>query len=266
LMGIFEYLLSKVGDPWKLVFACLNPFDWIFLCIGLCLKTVAMTYTKFGLIAATVGGRPFCEAAPKAFSVLQTHLGEAVVVDYVGKRVMGWCTYVIAVGIGLAAWKWADDTQGYIGFSASYFGVVGLFFFVVLYAWIISYPFLGIAVVILTEGALSDHNDNPQARMVLNSVFVSVFVGCVSHFLLDFLTSIVVTAMDVSLFCYAVEQSCGTAQPERFDELYGSIKGSLVVGTPLLCDAVVQGFVQVQLDKDDKQGDTSDESSSSTSL
>jgi len=228
VIGILEYLLSRVSSPCNIILGILNPLEWIFVCIGLCLKTVAMTYTKFGVIAMAHGGRPFCETAPKAFQVLRAHLGDAVVTDYVGKRVMAWCTYAVALAVAFRTWEWGDHVQE-IAVEIPTHTFIAI---MALYAWLISYPFVGlIFVIFLEQGIGGIAEPGSDVRKGMNSIFASVFMGCISYFLLNFLSGVVVSAMDAVLFCFAVEESLGQKQAERFDKLYGSIKETFAVGT-----------------------------------
>jgi len=234
VIGILEYLLSRVSSPCNIILGILNPLEWIFVCIGLCLKTVAMTYTKFGVIAMAHGGRPFCETAPKAFQVLRAHLGDAVVTDYVGKRVMAWCTYAVALAVAFIAWAWGDQVQEIEVLTE--IPAPALIAIMALYAWLISYPFVGlIFVIFLEQGIGGIAEPGSDVRKGMNSIFASVFMGCISYFLLNFLSGVVVSAMDAVLFCFAVEESLGQKQAERFDKygsnLYGSIKENFAVGT-----------------------------------
>jgi hypothetical protein len=223
ITGFMEYLLSKVSSPWKLCLGCLNPFEWIFICIGLALKTVALTFSKFALIAMTISGNTFCGAAPEAFKTLRSNLGEAVITDYIGKRVMAWCTYFLAVGVAFAAWAWADTAQGLDNIGE--FGAGGLAALTILFAIIVSYPLVGLVVIVLIEQLLSTWTsewgqDMWHTRATLNSIFAALFMGCVTQFVLDKVSGVVVTAMDVLLFCIAIENN----EQERFANLYSNIK------------------------------------------
>mmetsp|Transcript_118920 Transcript_118920/g.243138 ORF Transcript_118920/g.243138 Transcript_118920/m.243138 type:complete len:657 (+) Transcript_118920:126-2096(+) len=239
IMGMLEYLLSKVGNCWNIVFSVMNPLEWIFLCIALAMKGIAQTYTKFGLIAHAYGGRPFCETAPRTFTLLKNWLGEAVVCDYVGKRVMSWMTFAIALGVAFAAWAWADAVQNISSFGEM--SMVAIFFVSLAYAWILSQPFFGLLLVIFIEDLLGNFINYCAAtdtgcltvRAVCNSVFASLFMGCITFFILNFLSQVVVNAMDVCLFCYAVE--CDLGKPSEQDvkkqAFFESIKETVVQGS-----------------------------------
>lgn len=226
ITGFLEYLLSKVSTPLKIVFAMLNPLEWIFLCIGLALKTVALTFTKFALIAMTIQGKTFCAAAPEALNILRDRLGQAVITDYIGKRVMAWCTYFLALAVAFAAWAWADSAQD-IDILDKLGGAAGLTFLTLLFAIVISYPLMAIVFVALVEQFVSTidwtgDRELWEIRAGMNSIFAAIFMGCVTQFLLDFISGIVVTAMDVLLFCIAVEDS--NNKQDRFADLYKNMK------------------------------------------
>lgn len=239
IMGFLEYLLSKVGSVWSIIFSMLNPLEWIFLCIALCAKTIAQTYTKYGLIAHAYGGRPFCESAPRTFKLLKNWLGEAVVCDYVGKRVMSWVTYALALGVSFAAWAWADSVQNVSSFGEMDMGA--LFGVCVVFAWILSQPFFGLLLVIFAEDMLGVFLNNCAStdttcltiRAVMNSVFSALFMGCITFFILTFLSQVVVSAMDVCLFCFAVSSDLGIADEKdaKKQAFYASIKETVVKGS-----------------------------------
>lgn len=237
IMGAGEYLMSKIGSAWRLCLSCMNPLDWIFVCLALVLKTIIQTYTKFGLIAQAYSGRPLCETAPRAFQVLKQWLGEAVVTDYLGKRIMSWCTYVVALLVTYIAWVWGCQAQNLTGDDLE---MTHFLLLICLWVYLLSYPFLGLIIMVLFE-QYGGSSINGEFRGYLNAFFASLFMGCITYFVLQFLSQIVVNAMDVSLFCYAVEKDLGEQQNDRFNALYDSIKMSVAAGTTQGSDGVVVG-------------------------
>jgi len=228
IMGFMEYLLSRVSSPFKICLGCLNPLEWPFVCLGLLLKHVAMVFTKFGLIAMTFSGGSFIGTAPKAFKVLKSRLGEAVVGDYIGKRIMSWCTYLLALGVAFAAWAWADSGQDLENLESMPAALIIVL--MIVFAWIVSYPLVGLLCVVFIEQIIGgfniDWNSSEGAqtvRMTLNSIFAAVFMGCCTQFILDFISGVVVTAMDVTLFCYCIENQ-KQVNRKGFSELYDGIK------------------------------------------
>jgi hypothetical protein len=226
IMGIGEYLMSKIGSCWSLFFAVLNPFDWLFICLALVTKTLIQTYTKFGLIAHAYGGRPFCETAPRAFQVLKQWLGEAVITDFLGKRIMSWCTYLVALLVTYVAWVWGCQVQSLTSGSLNLGLFIGL---VVLWVYLLSYPFLGLVAVVLFEQYAGSNFDG-ETRGYMNAFLAAQFMGSITYFVLKFLSQVVVSAMDVALFCYAVEKDIGQQQDERFATLYDAIKMTVTTG------------------------------------
>merc|ERR1712048_610025 len=112
IMGLSQGLMTYFSSKCRLVLAMLNPIEWIPLCLAFALKTVIHTYTKYGLVAQVYSGLPFCEAAQKTYNLLTDKLGEAFISDYVGKKVMGWCTYLLSLGVAMAALTWGNALQG----------------------------------------------------------------------------------------------------------------------------------------------------------
>merc|ERR1711920_715286 len=105
------------------------------------------------------------------------------------------------------------------------------------YAWLLSQPFFGLFLVVVVEGSLSGSGicmvgeDTCTERLVLNSIISSIFIGCIASFILTFLSQIVVTGMDVCLFCYAVANDLGiTSDDKKKQDFYESIKETVVVG------------------------------------
>jgi len=192
-----------------------------------------MTFTKFGLIAATFSGRPFCEASGKSFTMLKEKVGEAVLVDYLGARIMAWATYVIALGAAFAAWAWADNVQGLDTMGEIDLGL--MIFLIFLYAYVMSYPFAALILVIMIENLISGVFDScgdscDVVRAVLNSIFASLFIGSICMFLLTHVSRVVVNSMDTIFFCFAVEAENKAEEQERFQKLYGSIKTMIAPG------------------------------------
>eukprot|EP00416_Gambierdiscus_australes_P021880 CAMPEP_0171057392 /NCGR_PEP_ID=MMETSP0766_2-20121228/1763_1 /TAXON_ID=439317 /ORGANISM="Gambierdiscus australes, Strain CAWD 149" /LENGTH=649 /DNA_ID=CAMNT_0011512497 /DNA_START=66 /DNA_END=2015 /DNA_ORIENTATION=- len=229
VMGACEYLMNRIGGTWGLVFSMLTPWNWILVCIALAMKTVLQTYTKFGLIAMTFSGKSFCESAGKAFQLMTSKLGSAVLTDYLGSRIMAWASYMIALSVGLAAWAWADDVQGISTFGGltEVDGSI-LIAIVIMYAYLLSYPFITLVVLILIESNFGSQS-HEEIRAVLNSVLASLFMGSITMFILSAISKLVVNAMDVVFFCFAVEAD-NQGRQERFTELYSSIKCSIVEG------------------------------------
>lgn len=233
--GLLEYLMSKVGSTWSLIFGCLNPLEWILICIGLCLKTLAQTYTKFGLIAHCYSARPFCEGAPRTFKLMTKWLGEAIVCDYLGKTVMKWITYVIAVAVGFTAWAWADAAQDISTFSILGKDMAVFIAVLIGYCWILSQPFFSLVLVILIEKVLPDDmsswGGDGEARAICNALFASIFMGCTTYFIMSFVSQVVVTSMDVCLFCYAVASDHGiVGEDAEKQAFYESIKETITQG------------------------------------
>jgi len=139
---------------------------------------------------------------------------------------MAWCTYFLALAVAFAAWAWADSAQD-IDILDKLGGAAGLTFLTLLFAIVISYPLMAIVFVVLVEQFVSTIDWTGDRRLWeiragMNSIFAAIFMGCVTQFLLDFISGIVVTAMDVLLFCIAVEDS--NNKQDRFANLYNNMK------------------------------------------
>lgn len=244
MMGLSRYLLDRVGSMWNIIFSILNPIHWIGLCLALVLKTVMQTYAKVGLIAHTFSGKSFCESAPKAFNLLKWKLGDALLCDYLGSRIMAWMTYFISLGVAFAAWSWADHAQDIEGIDEV--PAAALILLVIFYAWLLSYPILVMVVIVLIENQLEGSSMDTKTRGHLNSIFASLFMGAVTLFVLTFVSQLVVSACDVVFFCFAVEAEHQQAEQERFGELYKSIKQTVVPGMVPGAQGVVVGHAPTQ--------------------
>merc|ERR1712032_737133 len=151
---------------------------------------------------------------------------------------MSWCTYMIAVVVTYVAWVWGCQVQNLTGASLD----LSLFVFLVaLWVYLLSYPFLGLIVMVLFEQYFGSGIEDPELRGYMNSFFAALFMGCITYFMLDFLSKIVVSAMDVALFCYAVEKDLGQHQKDRFAGLYDSIKMGVATGVDPRSSGVVTG-------------------------
>jgi len=229
IMGFTQWLMSYVNSKSRTILAMFNPFEWIPLCLAFALKTVIHTYTKFGLVAQVYSAQPFCCSAQNAFTLLKNKLGEAVICDYVGKRVMSWCTYLLSLGVAMAALTWSNALQNFDE-ANDIFKEISLLIVVMLYlAYVVSMPFFSIVFIVLIENMIPNDVD-PKARAILNSIFASIFMGSITNFLLRTMSHIVISAMDVLYFCYAVENDLGQNQ-ERFADLYAAIKMTIVKGS-----------------------------------
>mmetsp|Transcript_12192 Transcript_12192/g.31319 ORF Transcript_12192/g.31319 Transcript_12192/m.31319 type:complete len:659 (-) Transcript_12192:312-2288(-) len=231
--GAADYLLSRTGSCWRVLFGMLNPIDWVLMCVGHCLRGVLHAFTKFGLIAHTYTGTSFCQAAFDGMRLLKSQLGEAVLTDYIGKRVMSWATYIISLCIAFAAWAWADQAQGLT--TLSQIDASTLLVIVCLYAWLLSNPFYTLVLVVLLETWVFGGSSvsNLELRAIFNSIFASLFMGAMTFFILENVSHIVVNAMDSVFFCFAVEaQLTEEAEQERFAKLYESIKAEIQTGVP----------------------------------
>jgi len=239
ISGVAQYLLDRVGNKWKLVFSVLGPWNWILLCLACCLQAVVQAYTQFATIAMTYSGRSFFESAALSLRLLQDRMGTAMLTNFLGRDVMTWACYVISLAVGFGSWAWSDDLQGY-GSSFADMEVTLLILLIILFAYMLAYPFLTVIVIILLEpfiasnlcGSSSSGSCHEfQTRVI--SVMCGLFLSCLTMFILQAISHIVVSAMNIVLFCYAVEDKAGEKQ-ERFSVLYENIKSIVVVG-------VVQG-------------------------
>jgi hypothetical protein len=229
IMGITQYLMNYFSSKARLISGMFNPLEWVPICLAFALKQVIHTYTKYGLIAQVYSGQPFCSAAQNAFKLLKNHLGEAFIVDYVGKRVLSWCTYLLSLGVAMAALTWGNALQGNDE-ANKIFKEVSLLVVVMLWlAVIVSYPFISVILVVIIENLLPNDID-AGARAILNSVFAAIFMGSITCFLLRTMSHVVVSAMDVIYFCFAAEADRGDKQ-ERFNDLYDAIKMTIQPGT-----------------------------------
>ncbi|CAK0831051.1 unnamed protein product [Prorocentrum cordatum] len=241
-MGCASYLLSRIKGPWSMALAaCLNPVDWILMCIAFALQHVLHAFTKFGLISQVYSGRPFCDSAFAGMKLLKRQLGTAVLIDYIGTRVMSWATYVVALCVACATWAWADHVQGVE--SITQIPLEAMIFVMLVFAGIIAMPFYCLVAVIWLEVLLRPWGSSGdpfflEIRAVLNAVFAALFLGAVVHFTMDTVSQIVVNAMDTIFFCFAVETQHGDAKQERFMGLYDNMKATIAPGA-LSQDAVV---------------------------
>jgi len=231
IMGATQFLMVYINSKCRMVAAMFNPIEWIPLCIAFCLKEIIHTYTKFGLVAAAFSGQPFCTAAGNTFQLLKTRLGEAIICDYVGKKVMGWCTYLLSLGVAMAALFWGNSLQNVSEANEAMAEPAAMVGVMLLLSYFVNMPLFSIVIIVLIETLLDDtiHQSEPKIRAIINSVFASIFMGSVTNFLLKTMSHIVVSAMDVVYFCYALEQDLGQKQ-ERFEDLYEAIKKDIPTG------------------------------------
>jgi len=234
IMGTTSCLKNLVDNKIRLCIAIVNPIDWIPLCLACAFKTCIQTYTKFGMIGQAFAGGDFCSSAQKTANLLKTRLGEAVLTDFIGSRVMSWITYVLCVGVMFSAFAWAESLHD-IGIIAE-LGMFNLVLMLFMSALIAS-PFLCMAVIVLLEDFFAG-NYLGDARAIFNIVFAALFMGAVSVFIMKFVSLVVVDTMNVIFFCFGVETDNGKKQ-DRFTELYDTIK--TVVGTNPANAGVVVG-------------------------
>jgi len=131
--------------------------------------------------------------------------------------------------VAMAALTWSNALQNFDE-ANDIFKEINLLILVMLsLAYVVSMPFLSVVLIVLIEKTL-DNNMEPKSRAILNSIFAAIFMGSITNFLLRTMSHIVVSAMDVLYFCYAVEDDLGQNQ-ERFKDLYAAIKMTIVKGT-----------------------------------
>lgn len=223
-----KFLSDRVANSWNICLSMFVPWLWPIVCLALVLRTILETFTKFGVIGTVFSGQTFCQSASESFQLLSDRLGKAVLTNFVGHQVMAWAAYMITLAAAFAAWAWADDVQGIQTFAL--LDWYTLLLIALLLAYFLSYPFLTLVIVVLLEehvGGLFDPTAEIRAR--LNSIFASLFVGSVTMFILQAVSEIVVSAMDVVFFCFALEQKHGAKQ-ERFQPLYTCIEKHIVLG------------------------------------
>eukprot|EP00406_Dinophysis_acuminata_P013645 CAMPEP_0179237840 /NCGR_PEP_ID=MMETSP0797-20121207/14645_1 /TAXON_ID=47934 /ORGANISM="Dinophysis acuminata, Strain DAEP01" /LENGTH=619 /DNA_ID=CAMNT_0020945129 /DNA_START=229 /DNA_END=2089 /DNA_ORIENTATION=+ len=195
--------------------------------LAFALKQCIFTYTRFGLIAQAYTGEPFCGTARKVFELLRRRLGEAIICNYLGSRVMAWCTWVLSLGVAFATWAWAEDLQhlpsGGMLSEATTIVIIGL-----VLAYFISMPSVTLALLVVIEGFIGNINPG-ELRAVLNVVFASLFCGSITHIVLENVSHIVVNTMDIIFFCFAVESDNAMKQ-DRFATLYDNINKSVAPG------------------------------------
>lgn len=237
IMGAAQYLLDRVGNKWKLVFSLLGPWNWILLCVAACMQSILEAYTQFALIASTYSGMGFVESAGSSLKLLKDRMGTAVLTNFLGKDVMAWACYMISLAVGFASWAWADELQGW-GSTFSYMSASLLVGTIIMFAYLLAYPFITLVIVILIEPYLASICPGGclEEKARITSILGAFFLSCLTMFILQAVSHIVVSAMNVIFFCYAVEDAAGGKQ-ERFEELYLSIKSTVVTGV------VVQGSV-----------------------
>mmetsp|Transcript_66752 Transcript_66752/g.150731 ORF Transcript_66752/g.150731 Transcript_66752/m.150731 type:complete len:189 (+) Transcript_66752:2-568(+) len=140
---------------------------------------------------------------------------------------MSWATYMIALGVGFAAWAWADVVQGVNLFkSIPGEAVIGV---IIMYAYLLSYPFVALIIVIMMESMIGGLFEG-EVRAVMNSVFASLFMASITVYILMAVSKIVINSMDVIFFCFAIEEEMKAEKQERFNDMYESIKTTIISG------------------------------------
>lgn len=239
IMGLTQYLMSYVNSKCRTILAMFNPIEWIPLCVAYALKVVIHTYTKFGLVAQAYSAQPFCVTASNTFQLLKNKLGEAIICDYIGKRVLSWCTYLLSLGVAMAALTWGNVLQNFDDANKIFEEPALVILVMLVLAYFVSMPFFSIIFIVIMEGFLPNDMD-VGVRAILNSVFAAIFMGSITNFLLKTMSHVVISAMDVIYFCFAVEDDLGQTQ-ERFKELYVAIKQTIAPGTAVNNTGVVMG-------------------------
>merc|ERR1712196_427526 len=109
---------------------------------------------------------------------------------------MSWCTYLLSLGVAMAALTWGNALQNYDEANKIFTEVHLLIVIMLLLAWIVSNPFFSIVFVVLLESLLPNDMD-VGARAIFNSCLAAVFMGSITNFLLRTMSHVVVSAMDV---------------------------------------------------------------------
>jgi len=94
----------------------------------------------------------------------------------------------------------------------------------IIFSMFIAYPLVGLIFVVIVEQILASFGfldfskpDLWDVRAVINSFLAALFMGCITQFILTFVSEVVMTAMDVILFCYAIDDDKGS-HLEGFNE------------------------------------------------
>lgn len=250
IQGASQYLLNYVSSKTRLCLACLNPFEWIPVCLAFALRTLIFTYTRYGLIGYCYSGEGFCVAAQKTAGLLKSRLGEAFICSNVAALVMNWCTYVLSIGVALSAFSWAFALQN-IDPVTDLAPLIGI---TILISYFVANPFLSIFFVVVLENLLTGMSSSQNLgdlgnfRAILNASFLAMFSGSLVRIMMENMSDVVTSAMDGIYFCFAVEASLDQKQ-ERFADLYEAIKMTIVpgvVGGPGQQPGVVMGMPAAQ--------------------
>lgn len=147
------------------------------------------------------------------------------------------CTYVFSLGIGIAAWVWLDEAQGYQTLTElNWYLLIPV---LLLFAGLISCPVITIVLIswlaptlhIWTCGKDGCNTSNQvHAQQAVNSVTGALFIGSVCYSFFHFLADVMLSCIDTIFFCFAIEADADVYQGRFEHSVYMVLKDDMKDG------------------------------------
>ncbi|KAF4673391.1 hypothetical protein FOL47_010637 [Perkinsus chesapeaki] len=237
IVGITRFIINRINSacgclPWYL-----SPIACLWKCLASCCLGVLEMFSKFMLIGQVFSGRGLCGAGKQSFKLVKDRLGEAFITDGVGHSMLSICTYVFSLGIGVAAWVWLDEAQGYQ--TLTELGWYLIIPVLLAFAGFISCPIL--TIVLISWLAPTFHiwacgrdgcssTSQVHAQLVINSVTGALFIGSVCYSFFHFLADVMLSCIDTIFFCFAIEADADVYQGRFEQSVYTVLKDDMSDG------------------------------------
>lgn len=181
-----------------------SPVHLVLCAMGwLCVTCMSML-TKYTLIVHAFSGQTFFQSGKNSYHLMCRHFTNGLVTEAVSKNLLFLASLVFSFGIYVVSWVWMDDEFGTTSFKDTTAATGSLIGMIILEGILIWYPCCALIIFILIDDLVKAWG--ADGAIVAISAMV---VGVIASMLFNFVSGVILDAIDVSFVLFAVDKDNG---------------------------------------------------------
>eukprot|EP00939_MAST-03C_sp_MAST-3C-sp1_P001573 g1573.t1 len=223
--SLVSSIVERIKSWCENKFNMFNPALCCLVIFAKCILSQIQVFGRFVVVLHSITGKTFYSCAYESYDLLVKggNLERALSSNYFAEVTLSSIQYVLSFLVGVGMWAWVDAAEDTGSFDLS--GDFGTYFWILIISWVIlnRYPYFLLWFIVLVSGLLKDHTDGKS-----EVVMFGMFCSGVAHIIFQFMTDIILDAVDTMVVCYAIDKANGVAtaesQSSRDEKLQGMYK------------------------------------------
>lgn len=227
--SLVSTIVEKMKQWCENKFNMFNPFLCLWIILLKCILHQIQVFGRFVVVLHSITGSTFYESAYDSYELLIKggNLEQALSSNYFAEVTLGSIQYVLSLLLGAVMWAWIDTAEDLGSFTLD--ADFKTYFWILIIMWIIlnKYPYVLLWLIVLLVGVFKDSTHGKSEALLFG-----MFCGGVGHIVFQFMTDIILDAVDAMIICFAIDKAHGmttaetqSGRNESMKVMYTAIEG-----------------------------------------